>query len=208
MGNYTGYKIDVALRADTPPQILAVLQWLIASGDDEPAPSTPDHPFFQTARWASILAGGSSYFDYGIGASEDLGKATLTRGDDGTWQLKSYSSSKGYEDDLPLFLQWLLPHFQIDSTEPTLVGQALYEESSQPLCVIYLGDALNATRQCLSPDPDDDWFGSATYNNESSGKHTFTQTGDLLQADWDLPKMLRCSSVYTRDTVNPQTEWY
>ncbi len=199
MGMYTGYKANFQLRADTPPEVMAILQWMYNDNEDaEPIP--PGHPFFLTRRWQSLFWGGSCSFEYGPG-DDDLSGATLAQTPEGNWAIAFYSSTKGGTDDLYLFFEWLFPHLHVESEDYTLLGVALYEESTRPSATFMYRGVLYSERIAYRPDPnrEPEWVGfSGGYGPDAfEANAEFEDTTTLPDtADWNWMLMTSTAVRY------------
>ncbi len=227
MGMYTGYKGDFKIRADAPAEVLATLRFMTSDSDDEPA--APNHAFFATYRPWWIMGGCSSYFEYGPSNRESGHHVDTLTADDGTGVIHYafFSSTKGSCEDLALFFQWLLPYLVVEGDAPVMLGQALYEEASQPLIVFYHRGNILSTLYSAPPDPDAAakagyGFGmSYNFDDDIFSREAFTESGWLYRpgpltpdgvsreyrGEWvdavpvpfamNLDKMLATATVYT-----------
>lgn len=99
MGTYTDLRLTVALREDTPAEVVDLLRRMVAA--DPPSSDLPDHPFFADDRWRYVLTCSSySVLDY---------PPTLERRGP-FWVLRVQSALKNYTDTIEKFLDWLHPH--------------------------------------------------------------------------------------------------
>lgn len=210
MGHYTGYKGDIRLSADLPPDVRKRLEWMVnpneSNGDPVP-PLVYNHSFFDTDRPYSMLLGGSSYFEYRPGGSMAESKLELLS--DGTTRLLWYSSTKGDEDDLLEFLKWLRPWIVSPPTsdEPIfshahLIGQAIYEECTRPMCAVIVAGTIYWSREIVKPEPADPnehigfGYSSSGYRDGYDGRMDFTNDTAMETAGiWDSEKMLFVSMV-------------
>ena len=204
MGNYTAYKIHVRLRADLPDDALAMLQWMADTSDsDEPAPpvAIPDHPFFGTHRWASILTGHSGYFEWPEQPAD--APQILSRLEDGSWQISSASDTKGGTEDLARFFHWLLPWIVMpeEAFQFIFIGEALYEEDSRRWMAFLHDDRLFFAAEIDRPDPQPEigyGFGdSSGFYDSYDARHDFVEERGLNSDGLDLVKMVTQAKIYS-----------
>lgn len=122
MGMYTELKLHVKLCANTPRDVMDILNWLLGMGEEKPQ-QMPDHPYFLCERADIVLCGGSSYFEWK--------QPTLTKLADG-WELKAHSSIKNYDSDYEHFLDWIKPYVCDGMLYNNTYATTLYEESETP----------------------------------------------------------------------------
>lgn len=186
MGNYTGFKIDLVLRAETPANVLEIIRWMLDYEEDEPpALAGQDHPFFVGRKRFSLLTGYSSYFEY----PEKVGSESLILQDDGTYKLSTASSTKDRERTLAEFLHWLLPWTVSSEEEPKIVGQALYEENYDPYCAFVHQNQLLWVRYIALP-KSEQWPLASGFRDCYDARHDFSGTLELDLHRADLNKML------------------
>lgn len=126
MGMYT----EVWFRAVIKPESVSVVgevvnaKWVNRSGGPE------GHPLFATPRWPGVFHGSSFYFPqsgfFHFGAPldyEDIDKWGCV--------LAFHTSLKSYDNEVPLFFDWIGPHVQ-DYDASEFIGYSLYEEALTP----------------------------------------------------------------------------
>jgi len=125
MGMYTEVYFRAELKAETPPEVIALLAaWVGGYADLLPL---PEHEFFKCGRWASLPVGGSAYFPTG-------GSPTFSRSEyGGYWTLIFRSSLKNYDDEAAKFFDWIAPYLM--ASEGEFLGYTLYEEAETPTLV-------------------------------------------------------------------------
>lgn len=102
MGMYTGIYGRVVLK-DVPSSVRVFLMDWFWRWDDQEFDNKPDHPFFKTDRWDTLLYGGSAYFpDCEYGARMTVGPQTIT--------LELSASLKNYDEEIEKFLDWIEPY--------------------------------------------------------------------------------------------------
>lgn len=62
MGMYTEIVLGAALKRDTPKEVIDILNYMIDSELEDPKPTLPVHPLFDTERWEIMLQCDSAYF--------------------------------------------------------------------------------------------------------------------------------------------------
>ncbi len=213
MGDYTGYKANIRLRADTPSDVMDMLHWMCSRDENEP-PTFPDYAFFQTYRHSSMFLGCSAYFNYGASRDrdeddyEDLSGAQLelvqrqTSTDVGFWHLSFYSSTKGTTEDLYLLLQWLFPYLLPTTEQYRLLGVAMFEYAERPTASFLHQGILHEATVVYRPDPDAEeecgfGFGGHTTPDYYRIRRDFCDTKDLPNTnDWDWPAMIALARIY------------
>lgn len=122
MGTYTELHLNVRFSRHTPEQVIHTLSWMLSEG---PMPlAMPDHPLFETDRFAGMLRSGSAYF--GNATPSAMHKEL----DTGEHVLSVHTSFKNYNDEIDKFIDWISPWVDDDFLgyfrqegirEPTLV---------------------------------------------------------------------------------------
>lgn len=131
MGMYTDFCFDCELKADTPPEVITLLQaWMDNAmghyaGVHRPL---PDHALFRTPRWHMIGWCGSAYFS----AQPHRSFEKLY---DSTWTLNIRSNHKNYDNEIELFIDWINPY--IVAAEGDFLGFYRYEENQHPTLIFY-----------------------------------------------------------------------
>ena len=126
MGMYTEFHCNAALKADTPPNVIKVLEFMTGqAGKMEPVGlEIPDHPLFQCSRWVFMLRCGSAYFD----------APTLSIVEQSWWNwqnvLSIRCSFKNYEGEIEKFCDWIMPY--LDKVPGDFLGFSRYEETQTP----------------------------------------------------------------------------
>jgi hypothetical protein len=123
MGMYTELHLSVELTGGAP---LEILRYMTGQDKGPGEIRVPDHPFFQTPRWAFMLQCDSAYFP--APTNSHVGKTEY-----GNCVLLVQCSFKNYYGEIDLFLEWLSP-FVVGSgwKERDFVGYSLYEENEDP----------------------------------------------------------------------------
>lgn len=125
MGMYTELNMAVALKGDTPQNIIDILAYMV--GDSEEKPETPDHPLFGDTRWDIMLGCDSYYFDGDTNS--------VLRKDEGInhYYLTIRSNFKNYGDEIRLFLHFIHPY--ITDVNNCFIGYFRYEEDAKPTLI-------------------------------------------------------------------------
>lgn len=127
MGMYTEIFVNVDLRTDTPPDIIATLKAMCAKDADSPL--LKDKP----SRWSYLFSDGSCY-------TPKTECRKLTYSDTGKhWSLIAKGDIKNYEDEIETFFEWLMPH--IDGEAGEFIGYSRHEENLTPELFYLLNDA-------------------------------------------------------------------
>jgi len=128
MGMYTELHFNAELKADVPESVVDVLKYMVRDLADTPA-TLPDHEFFATRRWRIMCVDDSGYFPadtYSTIRFSDIADA---------WFLCIRSNSKNYDNEIGLFLDWIMPY--VYSTDGTCLGYWRYEECEEPTIIYY-----------------------------------------------------------------------
>jgi len=124
MGMYTELHFNCELPKDTPPSVLAVLRYMLREQGDRDVPTLPDHPLFQTSRWAVMLGCDSYYF------SADT-HSTLRFDECGdSYYLCIRTNLKNYDNEIEKFVDWISPY--IDGFDGDFLGFSRYEQTETP----------------------------------------------------------------------------
>lgn len=101
----TMYRIELVLAKETSQEVLDVLKFLLAKQRTRlnMQVAIPNHPFFFTDGWMRL-------FEHHLTAS-------LRRRAGGGWQFRVVGDTNGEEQDIGLFLRWLLPDIK-DTNRP------------------------------------------------------------------------------------------
>lgn len=124
MGMYTELNIGVELKRDTPQEVIDVIDYM--AGNKETIENIPNHPLFDTSRWAYLLRASSYYFD--AQPINHFKRDDIT----GTYFLTSVSNLKNYHSEIELFLDWISKYIDTDG----FIGYKRYEESRYPTLII------------------------------------------------------------------------
>lgn len=106
MGTYTELRCDFRIRADTPAEVIAVLEYMVGQRDE--FPPLPNHPLFSCERWEYMLQQFKRYLD----------TESLIRNHDGTWRLNTHSEFKNYDSEIDHFFNWIAPYIVCDQDGP------------------------------------------------------------------------------------------
>ena len=123
MGMYTEFNIGIALKKDTPYNIIKILEYLLS--DKEQEPKLTKHDFFKCRGWRYVLVGDSAYF-HGITDSkmefDDI---------DEKYHLNVRSSIKNYDLVINKFMDFIYPYIYTDG----FLGYVRYEEYDNPTLI-------------------------------------------------------------------------
>lgn len=130
MGMYTALHFTVALKPDTPDEVIDLLQYMLDVKDYyQEQPPLPDHPLFRTDRWRIMLVCDSYSF-------EADSHSVIQRYPSGAgWQLSVMSNFKNYDNELAHFLAWIMPH--VDADYRRWLGYWMYEDDEEPTPIYY-----------------------------------------------------------------------
>jgi hypothetical protein len=124
MGMYTELNIGVKLKEETPPDVIAALNFM-ATGELKPDP-LPDHALFRTERWDwALRSGGSYYFDARPvleWRQDEINKQ---------WYLTVCTNIKNYSQEWERFLDFIAPWLDAGPDED-YIGTYRYEENDRP----------------------------------------------------------------------------
>lgn len=124
MGMYTEIYVNVNLRENTPPEVIAVLKAMCGGEDKTPLDGKP-------GRWRCLFGNGSYYTPLTSCANltwDEIAKQ---------WSLLGKGDIKNYEGEIEAFFAWLMPY--VDGEEGDFVGYKRYEESQTPE-LVYLAN--------------------------------------------------------------------
>lgn len=111
----------------------SVLNFMFKKDFNEDQPTDlPDHPLFKTPRWF-LIGNCSSY--YHIPESSGCIKT------EGYGYIFSRSDFKNYDQEIELFLDWIYPFIDEESSWP-FMGWYWYEESEVPFAIIYTDEKI------------------------------------------------------------------
>lgn len=123
MGMYTELNIGVALKPDTPKEIIDILEYMLGNTDIKP--SVPDHPFFNTMRWSMLFVCDSYYFDGFTDSAMQFDDI------DEMYHLNVRSNLKNYDDEIDKFLNFIQPYLDTKG----FLGYRRYEEDETPTLI-------------------------------------------------------------------------
>lgn len=100
----TNFRIQAILHGDIAPETIALLRYMCSKGPTRPALSveTPDHPFFKLPGWENVFQRGS---------------ARVVSTPRHTFNLIVKGTTVLEEQDIALFLRWLLPNIMSTGNE-------------------------------------------------------------------------------------------
>lgn len=124
MGMYTEFNIGVALKKNTPSEVIDILKYMVRDVEDRPS-TLPDHPLFKTDRWFILFTCGSYYFDGETNSMFNFDDI------DGKWYLTVRSSLKNYCSEIEKFLDWIRPYLYTTG----FLGYFWYEEYEDPILI-------------------------------------------------------------------------
>ena len=132
MGMYTELHFNAEVRDDA--EALPILQFMV--DHHAPAPTTlPDHPLFSRERWRFMLTCDSCYF-----AADTRSTLRTQRYADGAYHyLCVRCNLKNYEQEIQLFIDWIMPY--LDKEDGEFLGFYRYEETEEPT-LIYMKAAV------------------------------------------------------------------
>lgn len=128
MGMYTELNLGVNFRKDTPQNIIDILKYMLG---DSPVrfeyikPQLPEHPLFETERWAIMLVCDSYYFDGQTDSSihyDDISES---------YYLNVRCNLKNYSSEIEHFLSFIQPYLYTDG----FIGYTRYEEDDDPTLI-------------------------------------------------------------------------
>ena len=125
MGMYTELHFNSRLKPDVPTSVLRVLEYMLGENSAIGEP-IPDHPLFNTSRWAVMLRCDSYYFD-----ADTI--STLRYDDISQHSLCIRTNFKNYEGEIEKFLDWIRPY--LDKDEGDFLGFYRYEETEEPTLI-------------------------------------------------------------------------
>lgn len=132
MGQYTELVLAFELKKDTPDGIINTLKYMIDI-DSVYHVSLLDNYFLDKAtilKW--MLHSCSYYFAYPASLS-DIYYNDITK----TYHVSVRCSLKNYENEIDLFLIWIIPH--IESRNKNFLGYYMSEDVEEPT-LIYMSD--------------------------------------------------------------------
>lgn len=121
MGMYTELFVEGTLKAGTPPDVVAIIDFLFGNGDriDGVPSAWPDHEFFQCSRW-TMLGVSNSFYHVPMSLSGVHTPHT------GQLSFVSRSDLKNYDGEIEKFIDWVRPYCEL------LRGWHMYEEDHTP----------------------------------------------------------------------------
>jgi len=130
MGMYTELRMAVELKEHTPDEIINILNYMVGNHKDDPKHSEyMEHDLFKCDRWHFMLRCDSYYFDTETNSTLKFDRIT------NTYFLNIQCNFKNYENELNLFLDWIVPH--IEPTHGKFIGHEMYEEDVIPTLLFY-----------------------------------------------------------------------
>ena len=120
MGMYTEFHFNVALRDDTPREVIDILKFML--GDSTTRPQLPDHELFTTSRWRYMLRTDSCYFP--AQTSSMLGEYN---------ELSIRCNLKNYDNEIKFFVDWIIPY--LHPSNGKFLGFYMYEEDEHPTLI-------------------------------------------------------------------------
>lgn len=127
---YTALHFTVALKRDTPPEVINVLHYMLDDADHMAEPPLPDHDLFRcSVRWRHMLVCDSYSFE--ADTHSVLQRYPASAG----WNLSITCCFKNYHDELALFLDWIMPY--VDASYRRWLGYWMYEEDDEPTPIYY-----------------------------------------------------------------------
>ena len=129
MGMYTELHFNAELSGDVPPEVVTILDYMLASASlaELPEPPLPDHPLFHTERWRLMLQMDSCYF------SADT-HSTLRKDDRGDcYFLCVRCNLKNYNHEIEKFIDWVCPYLRQEDGD--FLGFYRYEDSEDPTLI-------------------------------------------------------------------------
>ena len=127
---YTELNIGVALRADTPKNIIDILKCML-SDIDSPS-KLPDHPLFETNGWKVMLVCDSCYFDGHTDSS--LIEDSITN----KCSLNVRCNLKNYDNEIRKFMNFIQPYLDTRG----FLGYTRYEEYDDPVLIYNTGKEI------------------------------------------------------------------
>lgn len=125
MGMYTEFNIGVALKEDTPKNVIDMLKFMSGEDYDDYCPCIPNHPFFETYRWRMLFICDSYYFDGKTQSTFEYDNI------DERWHLTVRSNLKNYDREIKKFLDWIKPYLDTSG----FLGYMWYEEDDAPTLI-------------------------------------------------------------------------
>lgn len=126
MGMYTELNLGVALRPDTPDEILDLIHHMVCLYDEcDPDIKIPDHPLFLSPRWRYMLHSDSYSFEFHAESSMKYDR--IRNG----YTLNIRCSFKNYDNEIENFLDFIQPYLD----EAGYMGYMRYEEYEDPTLI-------------------------------------------------------------------------
>ena len=126
MGIYTELHFNARLK-EISPEILMTLKYMIGEIDTPPL-ILPDHKLFTNdTRWRYMLQTDSSSFD---ADTHSTLKFNLI---DNSLYLCIRSNFKNYNNEIPLFLEWIMPY--LDKIQGDFLGFFRHEKCDIPILI-------------------------------------------------------------------------
>lgn len=125
MGMYTEFHFNVKLKANTPKEIISILNY--ALNNKKVFITLPEHEFFDTSRWRSMLRSDSSYFNSDTNSTLRQDKI------DKVYFLCIRCNLKNYDNEIELFIAWIKPY--LNESEGNFLGFSRYEETQIPTLI-------------------------------------------------------------------------
>ena len=120
MGMYTALSLGVEFKKGTPGPVIRTIRQMM--GQQIPFEAWPEGALFRCGRAQWMLRCDSYYFDYQTHFSFE--KDGISK----SWYLSGVCNLKNYNDEIELFLKWILPHLETTG----FIGWKMYEEDDEP----------------------------------------------------------------------------
>ena len=127
MGMYTEIFVNVDLKPETPPEVIAVLQAMCGGEDRTPLTGKP-------GRWDRLFNDGSYYTprtSCAILKHDNIANA---------WSLLGKGDIKNYEGEIEAFFDFIMPW--VDGDEGDFIGYTRAEERQEPTLVLLANDQV------------------------------------------------------------------
>jgi len=120
MGMYTEIYVNVDLKKDLPPDVLAILKAMCGDEDVNALKGKP-------SRWGYMFYSGSYY-------TPNVSCRVLEYDDiSNQWSLLGKGDIKNYEQEIEKFFEWIDPYVDAESGE--FIGYKRYEENLNPTLI-------------------------------------------------------------------------
>lgn len=120
MGTYSTMILNINLIKDTPDEFIGIINFLCSGFEDKfikpfelELELFKDHQFFKCSRWRDV--GSVIEYHYRFGKWGLSGKSSkLVKNEDGSYNFKSISVIKNYNEELENFLDFIYPYTNYD----------------------------------------------------------------------------------------------